>query len=48
MVSVVDAPDEEAMVGYTLALARLGNIRTTSLRAWSADEVREIVGRLPS
>lgn len=48
MVSVVDAPDEEAMVAYTLALARLGNIRTTTLRAWSADEMREIVGRLPS
>lgn len=48
MVSVVDARDEEAMVAYTLALARLGNIRTTTLRAWSADEMREIVGRLPS
>jgi uncharacterized protein with GYD domain len=26
---------------------RLGNIRTTTLRAWSADEMREIVRRLP-
>jgi uncharacterized protein with GYD domain len=48
MVSVVDARDEEAMVAYTLALARLGNVRTTTLRAWSADEMREIVGGLPS
>jgi uncharacterized protein with GYD domain len=47
MVSVVQAPDEQAMVAYTLAVARLGNFRTTTLRAWSADEMREIVGRLP-
>jgi uncharacterized protein with GYD domain len=47
MVSVVDAPDEQAMVAYTLAVVRLGNFRTTTLRAWSADEMREIVGRLP-
>jgi uncharacterized protein with GYD domain len=47
MVSVVHAPDEQAMVAYTLAVARLGNFRTTTLRAWSADEMREIVGRLP-
>jgi uncharacterized protein with GYD domain len=47
MVSVVHAPDEQAMVAYTLAVARLGNFRTTTLRAWSAAEMREIVGRLP-
>jgi uncharacterized protein with GYD domain len=48
MVSVVNAPDEEAMVAYTLELARRGNIRTTTLRGWSIDEMREILGRLPT
>jgi uncharacterized protein with GYD domain len=47
MVSVISAPDEQAMVAYTLAVVRLGNLRTTTLRAWSTDEMREIVGRLP-
>jgi uncharacterized protein with GYD domain len=47
MVSVISAPDEGAMVAYTLAVVRLGNLRTTTLRAWSTDEMREIVGRLP-
>ena len=47
MVSVIDAPDEQAMVAYTLAVVRQGNLRTKTLRAWSADEMREIVGRLP-
>ena len=46
MVAVVDAPDEDVMVAYTLAVVRLGNFRTTTLRAWSTDEMREIVGRL--
>lgn len=47
MVSVVEAADEEAMVAYTLAVARLGNLRTTTLRAWQPDEMREILARLP-
>jgi uncharacterized protein with GYD domain len=48
MVSVIHASDEQAMVAYTLAVARLGNLRTTTLRAWSGDEMREILSRLPS
>jgi uncharacterized protein with GYD domain len=48
MVSIVNAPDEETMVAYTLAVVRLGNFRTTTLRAWTTDEIREIVGRLPT
>ena len=48
MVSVIQAPDEEAMVAYALAVARLGNLRTTTLRAWDGDEMREILSRLPS
>jgi uncharacterized protein with GYD domain len=34
------------LAAYILAVARLGNLRTTTLRAWNADEMREIVGRL--
>ena len=48
MVSVVNAADEEAMVAYTLAVMRLGNFRTTTLRAWTPDQMKEIVGRLPT
>jgi uncharacterized protein with GYD domain len=47
MVSVMTAPDEQAMVAYTLAVLRLGNFRTKTLRAWDADEIRDILGRLP-
>jgi uncharacterized protein with GYD domain len=48
MVSVVQAPDEQAMAAYTLAVARQGHLRTTTLRAWDGDEMREILSRLPS
>jgi uncharacterized protein with GYD domain len=48
MVSVMSAPDEQAMVAFTLALVRVGNVRTRTLRAWSIDEMREIIGRLPT
>src|SRR2546429_658388 len=46
MVSVIRAQDEKSMVAYTLAVARLGNFRMATLRAWSEDEMRDIVGRL--
>jgi uncharacterized protein with GYD domain len=36
------------MVAYTLAVARLGNLRTTTLRAWTGDEMREIFRRHPT
>jgi uncharacterized protein with GYD domain len=48
MVSVMTAPDEQAMVAFTLALVRLDNLRTRTLRAWSIDEMREIIDRLPT
>ena len=47
MVSVVTAPDEQSMVAYTLAVARLGNIRTTTLRAFTRDEMRSIISKAP-
>ena len=47
MVSVIDAADEQAMVADMLAATRLGNLRATTLRAWNAEEMREIVGQLP-
>ncbi|MGH3099920.1 MAG: GYD domain-containing protein [Thermoleophilia bacterium] len=47
MVSVIHAEDEQAMAAYTLAIVRLGNLRTKTLRAWRADEMREILARLP-
>ena len=43
IVTIVDAPDESSFMSLTLSLARLGNIRTKSLRAFSAAEMTKIV-----
>jgi|SRR5687768_2663598 uncharacterized protein with GYD domain len=43
IVTIVDAPDESSFMSLTLSLARLGNIRTESLRAFSAAEMTKIV-----
>jgi uncharacterized protein with GYD domain len=44
-VSVMEAPDEETLAAAMLKLASLGNFRTTTLRAFSADEMRGVVAK---
>ena len=47
MVAVVEAPDEEALARLALATGSQGNVRTETLRAFTEDEYRRIVGGLP-
>jgi uncharacterized protein with GYD domain len=47
IVTVIDAPDEQAFMAFGLALGSQGNIRTQTLRALSKDEFSAIVGKLP-
>jgi uncharacterized protein with GYD domain len=46
MVAIADAPDDETMVKINLSLAMGGNVRTTTLKAFSEDIYRKIVGSL--
>lgn len=46
IVSVIDAPDDESLAAGLLAVAGQGNIRTTTLRAFDADEMRSVIGKL--
>lgn len=46
IVSIVDAPDDESLAAGLLAVAGAGNIRTTTLRAFSADEMRSVIGKV--
>ena len=46
VVTIVDAPDEASFMSLTLSLGALGNIRTESLRAFSADEMTKVVGNM--
>jgi uncharacterized protein with GYD domain len=46
IVAVTEAPDEIAATALNLSLSALGNIRTESLRAFSAQEMTKIVGKM--
>jgi uncharacterized protein with GYD domain len=47
LVVVTELPNDETAAKLALATASLGNVRTTTLRAFSRDEFRKIVGGLP-
>jgi len=42
-VLILDAPDDETVAGLMLALARTGNVRTQTLRAYGRDEMKRIL-----
>jgi len=46
VVTIVEAPDETAAMSLSLSLSALGNVRTESLRAFSAAEMTTIVGKM--
>ena len=45
IVSIVDAPDSETLAAALLKLGSQGNLRTTTLRALSADEMRSVIAK---
>ena len=47
IVAIVEAPDDQTLAAFGLALGSGGNIRTQALRAFTRDEVSPIFGRLP-
>jgi uncharacterized protein with GYD domain len=47
LVAVVEAPNDEAIAKFALASGSLGNIRTTTLKAFQEAEYRKIIGALP-
>jgi uncharacterized protein with GYD domain len=46
LVFVADLPSDEQVAGYVLKLGSLGNVRTTTLKAYSEDDYRKIIGAL--
>lgn len=46
IVTVVEAPDEQAVMTLSLSLGALGNVRTETLRAFSAAEMTSMVGKM--
>ena len=44
MVAFIDAPNDDTFARIALSLAKGGNIRTTSLKAFDEAEYRKIIG----
>jgi uncharacterized protein with GYD domain len=45
-VVVIEAPDDDAVAKYTLSVGAGGNIRTTTLKAFSQASFKKIIGSL--
>jgi uncharacterized protein with GYD domain len=45
LVSIIEAPDSETLAAALLKLGSQGNLRTTTLRALSADEMRGVIAK---
>jgi uncharacterized protein with GYD domain len=45
IVGILEAPDDESATAALLKVAALGNIRTTTLRGFSADEARAVIAK---
>jgi uncharacterized protein with GYD domain len=45
LVAVAEAADEESMAAATLVLGAQGNLRTTTTRAFTPDEMRAVIAK---
>ncbi len=43
---IAEMPNDEKLASFVLKLGSLGNVRTTTLKAYSEDEYRKIIGGL--
>jgi uncharacterized protein with GYD domain len=46
LVCILEAPNDEAAMEFGLKVSSLGNVRTTTLRAFTEEEIAKIIGKL--
>jgi uncharacterized protein with GYD domain len=46
IVGILEAPNDEAAMEFGLKVGSLGNIRTTTLRAFTEEEIARVVNKL--
>lgn len=46
LVAIIEAPDDASATAFALAIGMSGNVRTQTLRAYSAAEMDGILGKL--
>lgn len=42
-----EAPDDETMTAYLLAVAEEGFVKTQTMRAFTESEIKKIIGKMP-
>jgi uncharacterized protein with GYD domain len=47
VVTIVEAPDAATATSLALAVGSLGNVRTETLTAFSAEEIGKIIAKMP-
>jgi uncharacterized protein with GYD domain len=45
-VGILEAPNDEAAIEFGIRIGRLGNIRTTTLKAFTEEEIARVVDKL--
>jgi uncharacterized protein with GYD domain len=48
IVAISEAPDDESATAFSLALGSQGNLRTTTMRAFSGEDMRRIIAKATS
>jgi len=46
IVAVTEVPSDEAILQVNLAVSKLGNVRTTTLKAWTSEEISKVISKL--
>src|SRR5262245_54204290 len=47
LIGIAEMPDDETAMAYLLANGMQGNLRTETMRAYTADEMRSILAKIP-
>lgn len=47
-VFTADGPDDDTMTALAVSMGSIGNIRTQTMRAFSADEMKRILDKVPT
>ena len=46
IVAVLEAPDDAAITAFGLGVGKIGNVRTQTLRAYDAQDMKAILGKV--
>jgi uncharacterized protein with GYD domain len=46
VIAIYDAPDDETATALSLSVASRGNVRSETLRVFSADEMKKVLGKM--